>query len=95
MAECKYNIDGDPLFVDRVNNDYHEQSYSPVIDAGDPSFSYLNEPSPNGSRINIGAYGNTNEAAIYTAPPVLTADLYVNDSIWLIIKIFDVFDYFE
>ena len=80
VTECKNNIDGDPLFVDRVNNDYHEQSYSPAIDAGEPSFSYLNEPSPNGSRINIGAYGNTSEAATYLSPPVLSTDLYVNAS---------------
>ena len=77
VAECKNNINGNPLFVDRDNNDYHLKSYSPAIDAGDPSFAYSNEPSPNGSRINIGAYGNTDEAAIYIEPPVLPADLYV------------------
>ena len=36
---------------------------SPCIDAGDPSSSYSSEPSPNGGRINIGAYGNTAEAS--------------------------------
>ena len=36
---------------------------SPCIDAGEPSSNYSNEPSPNGGRINIGAYGNTNEAS--------------------------------
>jgi hypothetical protein len=32
---------------------------SPCIDAGDPSSSFINEPEPNGGRINMGAYGNT------------------------------------
>ena len=32
---------------------------SPCIDAGDPGSDYVNEPSPNGSRINMGAWGNT------------------------------------
>jgi hypothetical protein len=36
---------------------------SPAIDAGDPAFEYNNEPLPNGSRINMGAYGNTTEAS--------------------------------
>ncbi|MFH0992133.1 MAG: DUF1565 domain-containing protein, partial [bacterium] len=57
VSECKYNIEGDPLFTDKTNEDYHEQLGSPAIDAGDPGFSYANEPSPNGSRVNIGAYG--------------------------------------
>ena len=36
---------------------------SPCIDAGDPASDYLNEPIPNGNRINIGAFGNTTEAS--------------------------------
>ncbi|MEW6622969.1 MAG: S-layer homology domain-containing protein [Bacillota bacterium] len=32
---------------------------SPCIDAGDPASDYSNEPTPNGGRINMGAYGNT------------------------------------
>jgi len=32
---------------------------SPCIDAGDPASAYDNEESPNGARINQGAYGNT------------------------------------
>ena len=80
VAECKNNIDGDPLFAGRVNSDYHELQYSTAIDAGDPTFLYNIEPSPNGGRINIGAYGNTEEAVSYLEPPVLPADLYVNAS---------------
>ena len=35
---------------------------SPVIDRGDPTDPYLAEPSPNGNRIDVGAYGNTSGA---------------------------------
>lgn len=37
--------------------------HSPAIDAGDPASSYSLESSPNGGRINMGAYGNTPEAS--------------------------------
>ncbi|MHC4715318.1 MAG: chitobiase/beta-hexosaminidase C-terminal domain-containing protein, partial [Planctomycetota bacterium] len=33
--------------------------FSPVIDQGNPASVYSNEPTPNGARINMGAYGNT------------------------------------
>jgi len=36
---------------------------SPCIDAGDPSGPIGDEPSPNGGRINMGAYGGTAEAS--------------------------------
>jgi hypothetical protein len=36
---------------------------SPCIDAGDPADSFTLEPSPNGGRINMGAYGNTDQAS--------------------------------
>jgi parallel beta-helix repeat protein len=37
---------------------------SPCVDAGDPYTGALNEPIPNGARINIGAYGGTTEASL-------------------------------
>ena len=37
--------------------------HSPSIDLGDPLASYASEPSPNGFRLNVGAYGNTAEAS--------------------------------
>lgn len=46
-----------------IEADYHLLPDSPCIDAGDPNSEYLLEPEPNGGRINIGAYGNTPEAA--------------------------------
>ncbi len=72
------NIEVDPLFADTLNSDFHlkseygrwkdsmwvfDDTTSPCIDAGDPSDDYSNEPFPNGSRINMGAYGNTNQAS--------------------------------
>ncbi len=36
---------------------------SAAIDAGDPAADWSNEPKPNGERLNLGAYGNTSEAA--------------------------------
>lgn len=36
---------------------------SPCIDAGDPTGAFADEPAPNGGRINMGAYGNTDEAS--------------------------------
>ena len=60
------------------NGDYHLQSamgrwengvwvtdttMSPCIDAGDPEADALEEPMPNGGRINIGAYGGTFQAS--------------------------------
>ena len=36
---------------------------SPCVDAGDPAFSYANEPPNNGQRINMGVYGNTAQAS--------------------------------
>ena len=56
------NIAHYPYFVDPDEGDYHLSSWSPCIDAGDPSSSYANEPEPNGARIDMGAYGNTSEA---------------------------------
>ncbi len=52
-----------PYFVDAENSDFHLRSWSPCIDAGDPSSDFSNEPEPNGARINMGTYGNTPDAA--------------------------------
>jgi hypothetical protein len=65
-------------FVDEAANDYHEKSTaghfsmgtwvtdsvtSPAIDAADPATSASNEPTPNGARANLGAFGRTVEAS--------------------------------
>jgi len=74
-SSCVYT---DPLFADAGNNDFHlksaggrwngsewvqDNAVSPCINTGDPSSGYSNEPTPNGSRINMGFYGNTSEAS--------------------------------
>ena len=79
VDETNHNIDLDPLFADPENGDFHLKSQvgrwdpvsenwimddvtSPCIDAGDSS-DYSMEPPPNGDRINMGAYGGTEEAS--------------------------------
>ena len=44
--------------------DVHVLKRSITIDAGNPASRHRLEPSPNGQRVNIGAYGNTPEAAL-------------------------------
>lgn len=53
-----------------------DAAHSPCIDAGDPAAAFAKEPTPNGNRINMGAFGGTGEAskayrlsAGPTAPP--------------------------
>lgn len=68
----------DPCFADAASGDFHLKSAagrwngttwvkdtvtSPCNDAGEASAAYANEPSPNGNRANMGAYGNTAEAS--------------------------------
>lgn len=71
------NFSADPLFVsppepgpdgvwgttDDIEGDLHLLPDSSCIDAGDPESDFGREPEPNGNRINLGAYGNTPEAA--------------------------------
>ncbi|MHB8997497.1 MAG: FlgD immunoglobulin-like domain containing protein [Armatimonadota bacterium] len=47
--------------------------HSYCIDAGTPNYAYSLEPSPNGGRVNLGAYGNTAQAS--KAAPVTPASL--------------------
>lgn len=73
------NINLDPFFVDPSNGDYHLQSvvgsyhnnlwlpdllHSPCIDAGHTDSSFVNEPAPNGGRVNMGVYGNSIQASL-------------------------------
>ena len=55
----------DPQFVNLAGDDYHLTAVvSTSIDSGDPSSLYANEPAPDGGYINLGAYGNTSQAAL-------------------------------
>lgn len=57
------NISVAPHFLDPNDHDYHLAGNSPCIDAGDPNTPVGKEPQPNGQRINLGAYGGTDEAS--------------------------------
>ena len=71
-----HSISADPQFVNvndaslgysggtdhGLTDSFHLQPASPAIDAGDPVSLYFNEPAPNGSRINLGNFGNTPQA---------------------------------
>jgi len=78
------NINKDPMFVSPILDplDFHLLSTSPSINAGDPFADYSLEPAPNGGRINIGAYGGTEEATcsdiLRPVPSDADADLNVN-----------------
>lgn len=50
--------------------DYHLQVASLCIDRGDPNGDFENEPLPNGDRVNLGAFGNTSEAALSIRSPI-------------------------
>ena len=70
------NVEINPYFVSTTEGNFRLMSsqegyalHSPCIDGGDPTDAYSLEPSPNGSRINMGAYGNTATAELsWTAP---------------------------
>lgn len=49
----------DPQYTNLAGDDYTLGAASTSIDAGDPLSSFVNEPGPNGDRINLGAHGNT------------------------------------
>jgi predicted outer membrane repeat protein len=77
--EGEGNFSQDPLFVNVWAGDYHLQSTygqfdaqrgwvsgslnSPCIDAGDRGVSVASEPFANGGRVNLGAYGASEEAS--------------------------------
>lgn len=81
------NVSVDPLFANVLSGDFHLKSIvgrwngltwvsdavrSPCIDAGDPASPYANEPTPNGSRVNMGAFGNTQWASKTGSTPIVT-----------------------
>ncbi len=79
LRMCTSSTAFDPMFVDTSNStpDFRLQQTSGCIDAGDPSFAYIQEPAPNGGRINLGAYGNTQWAAWASDlndPPLITSN---------------------
>ncbi len=76
------NIDANPLFVSPDNSDYHLQSDSPCIDAGDPNF----PNDPDDTIIDMGAYYYNqtiefpkNIIGYYTSWSVYARDYHVSD----------------
>jgi hypothetical protein len=84
-ADWFYNVgqDGHSLFANPifVDVDFHVSTASPAVDAGDPASSFINEPEPSGNRINIGAYGNTGEAAVSPLQSVRLVDPILFDKL--------------
>ncbi|HMP74713.1 MAG TPA: right-handed parallel beta-helix repeat-containing protein [Kiritimatiellia bacterium] len=87
------SISTDPLFADESGFDFHPRStggrwtpsgfetdvvHAMTIDLGNPSSPFSMETAPNGSRINIGAYGNTEQAGRSRLGPWLFA-MTLND----------------
>jgi hypothetical protein len=64
----RYWPEHDVWVLDRVS--------SPCIDGGDQSIEPLNEPQPNGGRINIGAYGGTSQASLSLTEENLPGQAY-------------------
>jgi hypothetical protein len=70
IAEPGSALDADtalliPVGVNQgAGNNFHLQTGSPAIDAGDPTTPFLQEPSPNGGRVNQGYDGDTVQAQV-------------------------------
>ena len=87
-APTSYNSPINPKDVDfhlKSINGYKKDSTwiideknSPCIDAGDPNSDFSKEPKPNGKRINMGAYGNTNNASKSLIRADVNKDGYIN-----------------
>ncbi len=60
-----------PRYLNPAANDFRLQNTSPALDAGDPADAIGEEPAPNGSRIDLGAYGGTKNATPRLLAPVL------------------------
>jgi hypothetical protein len=61
------------VFVAASSHDYRLAGLQPSTDMGDPSDAVGDEPTPNGSRINLGAFGGTADAE-RSAPAPVTPD---------------------
>jgi hypothetical protein len=56
-------------FRDAAGGDFRLSGMQPTTDRGDPADDFSREPTPNGDRINLGAFGNTDEAELSSAAP--------------------------
>lgn len=60
-------------FENEAADDYRVLAGDPTVDAGAPDSPFALEPSPNGGRVNVGAFGNTIWATPTLAPAAGTA----------------------
>ncbi|KAF0246405.1 MAG: hypothetical protein FD180_763 [Planctomycetota bacterium] len=67
------NVSVAAQFENEPENDYRVLAGDATVDAGDPASPFANEPSPNGGRVNIGAFGNTAWATATLSPAAGTA----------------------
>ena len=89
-----HSISVEPLLANEATGDFHPKSvsgrytpsgvvtdavHSPMIDLGDPATGFASELDPNGSRVNLGAFGGTTEASRSLTNSWLMA-LTMNDS---------------
>jgi len=58
------------VFVNAASHDYRLVGLQPTTDQGDPADAVGDEPTPNGGRINLGAYGGTADAELSRPAPV-------------------------
>ena len=64
-----YHLKSEDGRWDPNKNDWvYDAATSPCIDAGDPNSDWTAEPWPNGKRINMGAYGGTDQASMNGNP---------------------------
>ncbi len=62
-----------------------DQNQSPCIDKGNPQSAFVDEPVPNGNRVNMGRYGNTGEASkslVADCPPCVGSDVFIDNYIY-------------
>jgi hypothetical protein len=60
LLSLNVHLRGGSGYTDEVTREHRVYpGKSIALDAGDPQSDYSNEPSPNGKRVNLGAYGNT------------------------------------
>ncbi len=67
------NVSVAAQFENEAQDDFRVLSGDATVDAGDPASPHAAEPSPNGGRANIGAFGNTEWATLSLPPAAGTA----------------------
>ncbi|MCA9210218.1 MAG: right-handed parallel beta-helix repeat-containing protein, partial [Planctomycetales bacterium] len=65
-----HSLTADPQFLDINADDFRLTASSPAIDRADPNAPFTSEPTPNGRRANLGAFGNTPLATTTPEPSV-------------------------